>query len=234
MQLTARYTQEQLVQAVATSSNIRQVCLKLGLRGRGANYDTIRRHIAQLNLDTSHFRGSERRTIAVQRQLFDEPLRVGRTDLSATREQLEVAVASSRSLAEIARRLGLDPRLGGTYRRLHVLIDKYRLDTSHIRGQGWSKDQTVSSARATPIEDVLVAGRPHNSSNLRQRLVGAGLKQERCEGCGRDWWQGHPIPLELDHINGDRHDNRLENLRLICPNCHALTDNYRGRNIGRK
>ena len=67
---------------------------------------------------------------------------------------------------------------------------------------------------------------------LRQRLIKEGLKLHQCESCLCETWMGQPIPLELDHINGDRWDSRLENLRLLCPNCHAQTDTYRGRNIG--
>lgn len=69
--------------------------------------------------------------------------------------------------------------------------------------------------------------------HLKRRLLEEGVKTARCEGCGGDEWRGAPIPLELDHINGDRRDHRLENLRLLCPNCHAQTPTYRGRNIGR-
>ncbi len=71
------------------------------------------------------------------------------------------------------------------------------------------------------------------SANLRKRLIAEGLKEARCEICKLDEWLGRPIPLQLDHINGDRTDNRLENLRLLCPNCHAQTDTYCGKNIGR-
>jgi hypothetical protein len=66
-------------------------------------------------------------------------------------------------------------------------------------------------------------------SRLRQRLIAEGLKAPRCENCGLSSWRGELLPLALDHINGDPHDNRLENLRILCPNCHSLTDTWCGR-----
>lgn len=82
-------------------------------------------------------------------------------------------------------------------------------------------------------ETLLVRGRRTPTSRLRERLLKAGLLLPECASCAGAEWQGRAIPLELDHINGDRSDNRLENLRLLCPNCHAQTDTYRGRNIGK-
>jgi DNA-binding CsgD family transcriptional regulator len=82
-----------------------------------------------------------------------------------------------------------------------------------------------------PLEQLLVAGPRRNRNHLKRRLFDAGLKTPRCESCGLDEWSGRPIPLALHHVNGDRHDNRLENLQILCANCHSLTDTWAGRNI---
>lgn len=65
-----------------------------------------------------------------------------------------------------------------------------------------------------------------------KKLFNEGLKERKCECCNNTEWMGYPIPLELHHINGVHTDNRIENLQVLCPNCHAQTDNYRGKNIG--
>lgn len=82
-----------------------------------------------------------------------------------------------------------------------------------------------------PLSKVLVKDKLYQSYRLQKRLVSEGLKEHKCECCGLTEWLGKPIKLELHHINGDHTDNRLENLQLLCPNCHSYTDNYRGKNI---
>jgi len=81
-----------------------------------------------------------------------------------------------------------------------------------------------------PIEVYLVSGRRTNRTHLKQRLLAEGLKQHRCERCGIESWLGEPLSMALHHVNGDGLDNRLENLVLLCPNCHAQTPNFSGRN----
>ncbi|HEX3392769.1 MAG TPA: hypothetical protein VHS55_09410 [Solirubrobacteraceae bacterium] len=81
-----------------------------------------------------------------------------------------------------------------------------------------------------PLDQLLVAGPRRNRGHLKQRLFAAGIKRRRCESCGLSEWRGCPIPLALHHVNGERHDNRLENLQILCANCHGQTDNWAGRN----
>ncbi len=78
-----------------------------------------------------------------------------------------------------------------------------------------------------PLEVALTSPSPYfNIGKLRSRLVRAGLKVEQCEMCGLTEWRGMPLPLELDHIDGDRHNNTIQNLRMLCPNCHAQTESW--------
>jgi 5-methylcytosine-specific restriction endonuclease McrA len=92
----------------------------------------------------------------------------------------------------------------------------------------------VTRPQAIPIQDLFVAGPRRNRWHLKTRLLNSGLKERRCERCGIDQWCEAPISLELHHVNGDGHDNRLENLQLLCPNCHSQTDNWGGRGKARR
>jgi 5-methylcytosine-specific restriction endonuclease McrA len=85
-----------------------------------------------------------------------------------------------------------------------------------------------------PISEVFATGVRRNRSHLKARLVNNGLKQQSCEICGLDEWRDQPLSLQLHHVNGDGLDNRLENLQILCPNCHSQTDNWGGRNARRR
>ena len=140
------------------------------------------------------------------------------------------AVMSSASIRSVLQKLGLS-EAGGNYSAAKQRIELLGLDSSHFHGQGWRKGSSKPIKAAEEITNFLVNGRNCRSSHLRIRLIREKLKQAKCEMCSSTNWLEQPIPLELDHINGDTADNRLENIRLLCPNCHALTPTYRGKNI---
>lgn len=82
-----------------------------------------------------------------------------------------------------------------------------------------------------PLDEILVKGSTYSRKSLKRRLFAEGLKQRRCELCGQgEYWNGGLMALVLDHVNGDAEDNRLENLRVLCPNCNATLDTHCGRN----
>jgi hypothetical protein len=92
----------------------------------------------------------------------------------------------------------------------------------------------IPRSHLIPLEQLLVRGRRTSRGHLKTRLIAAGLKQKRCEICALTTWCGKPIGLQLHHKNGDKLDNRLVNLQILCPNCHAQTDTWGGRNGHRR
>lgn len=146
-----------------------------------------------------------------------------------TETQLIEAVKVSISYRQVLVKLGLR-EAGGNYVQIKKYIDELELSTTHFKGRGWNAGLTGIGKPIFSLEQILVKGSFFQSFKLKQRLFTAGLKSQNCEECGwaKRTTDGY-LPLELDHINGDRYDNRLENLRVLCPNCHSLTSTHRGR-----
>ena len=140
------------------------------------------------------------------------------------------AWTTSGSIRQVLGKLGL-VEAGGNYACAKKRADALGLTKEHMHGQSWNKGKKVGPKR--PVEEYLSNQRPIQSYKLKNRLLAEGLKQHKCECCGISEWNGQPAPIELDHIDGNHHNNTLDNLRVICPNCHAQTDNYRGKNKGR-
>lgn len=145
------------------------------------------------------------------------------------------AVAESLSVRQVLARIGLVPA-GGNYKTVHACIARLGLNTSHWTGAAWNQGERFRAfGKVFSWEGILVEDSSYTSTfRLRNRLIEHELKAARCEQCGLAEWLGEPIPLELHHANGVNNDHRLANLQLLCPNCHALTDNYRGKNQKRK
>jgi len=143
------------------------------------------------------------------------------------------AVKTSLSIRQVLQKIGLRPA-GGNYKTVKQRIKQFNLDTKHWQDgrkrQGWAKGKKFPNRPKTPLKDILVSDSSYQSNKLRKRLIKENIFEERCYNCGLTEWQGYKIPLELEHKNGNNRDHRIDNLTLLCPNCHAFTDTYRGRN----
>lgn len=134
-----------------------------------------------------------------------------------TKEMLEPLVAGSTTWAEVCRKVGITPMTGAQTHLKKVCL-RFGLAYAHFVGKSWNKGRSFPKK---PLREYLKKDSTIHSDSLRRCLISEGVKKAECEQCRLVEWLGEPIDLELDHINSDHFDNRLINLRLLCPNCHA-------------
>lgn len=137
-----------------------------------------------------------------------------------SKEELEQIVKSSYSNREVARKLGYAQDGGGTMASLKKMYEEMNLDTSHFKGQGWNKENYNYDA-------FCYGGKKKRGKTTLIPLI--KLRGQKCECCGLTEWMGQPINLQIHHIDGNRINNDLSNLQLLCPNCHSYTSNYARR-----
>jgi hypothetical protein len=151
-----------------------------------------------------------------------------------TDEQLITAVEASISIRGVLQILGLSPT-GCNYKAMYSHFSRLQLDTSHFLGQGHLKGKHHTWNPKRPLSEILVVNSTYTcTSDLKQRLLREGVLENCCYLCGLPpVWQGIPLVLILDHKNGINTDHRLENLRLLCPNCNSQQPTFAGKNRGR-
>lgn len=146
-----------------------------------------------------------------------------------TEQQLREAIAQSRSWAQTLRRLQYRSA-GGNWRTLKKYTRLWGISTAHFDPDAVRREALREANIPRPLEEILVQDSTYSRHHLKLRLFAERVKQRRCELCGQDeWWRGRRMALILDHINGIPNDNRLENLRIVCPNCAATFDTHCAR-----
>jgi transposase len=206
------YHEQQARAAIGGAASWREVLASLGYAYHGKNIETVRRWAGRWNIPLDHLSDHRGRPHRARAMLPDD---------------LREAVAASRSWAETLRRLGYCPS-GANWKTLKRRVSDLGIPTDHFDPFASSRER--SRRERTPLPEILVNGSTYNRTSLKRRLYEEGVKEQRCEMCGQDeLWHGERMGLILDHVNGKRDDNRLENLRIVCPNCAATLATHCGR-----
>jgi Zn finger protein HypA/HybF involved in hydrogenase expression len=206
------YTRTMLKEAAAHSSSLKELVEHLGVRPYSSLFGHLRRRLAHFGIDTSHFAETH-----------------GGRPTAIERQPLQEAVANSSSLAQVIRALGLSMS-GASRTRVERAIEAYGFSAAHFTGQAHRRDRP-SPHRKTADEILLrlETGTSRTKSSLLHRALQEKEVPCACDECGTgELWRGRRLVLEIDHVNGDRLDNRISNLRYLCPSCHSQARTFAG------
>ena len=149
-----------------------------------------------------------------------------------SKEEFALIVKKATTMSEILKEFGLYNK-GGNYKTLRQRLKEDNIDYSHIpTGIHAGKGRSFGGVKAKPLKEILVKDSNYQRKHLKKRLIKENLLDYKCQKCGLETeWQGEKLVLVLDHINGVPDDNRLENLRFLCPNCNSQTPTFAGRKV---
>ena len=211
-----RYDKDKLIELVNKSTTLKEILLELDILPIESNYKTLKKYLKKYNIDYSQIKSGENRKI--------------HSFANYDKTNLRKIISESQSFRDVLNKLGLGTH--GNYRTLQNNIKKYNIDISHFNANAIII-RKLTAFNKIPIEKILVEKSTYNSgTNIKNRLYDEGLKERKCELCGQDEnWQGKHMSLILDHIDGVPNNNKIENLRIVCPNCNATLPTFAGKNV---
>jgi hypothetical protein len=206
-----KWTDKQLKNKISECKSWKDLCESLGLLGTSQrNVERVKKRAEELGLNFDHFSWSRRKY---------------------TLEDLKQAVDSSLSYRQVLIHMGLNAS-GSAHRKIKESIEELGLDTSHFLGRSSCKGIRRGGRIKFSLDEILVKDSPYrgSSSALKKKLLSEEILEEKCDICGIEEWYGEKVPTELDHINGEVYDHRIENLRIVCRNCGGVLPTFAGRN----
>lgn len=214
MKFQRNWSNQDLINAINESQSFNDVYKKLNI-GKGG-HRCILQCAKELNINLEH--------------LYKKKIRAFKWKARWTLDEFKNVISNSYSFNEVLTKLKLS---GSGRRTVKKYIAIFNLDVSHFKGRQNSGNKTNFRRNKIPLNELLVIANNdlYSTFNLKNRLLKEGLLKNICYECGQsNSWNGKELKLQLDHKNGNRIDNRLENLRILCPNCHSQTDTYAGKN----
>ncbi len=205
-----RWDRENLERCISGSKTYKEIIQKLGLKVGASSYQTLKTYLFKYNI------------VFINDFVKD----------NWSEENLLNLIKVSVNHTEVLIKMNLIPH-GSNFKTLNKYIKKYNIDISHF--DSYYKNEKRGRVKKSELCDILVENSTYDRSALKRRLYEDDLKQRICEMCGQgEMWHGNHMSLIIDHINGVSNDNRIENLRIICPNCSVTLHTHAGRNIKSK